>query len=194
MYEIPTSIFIDGKEFPIRNKGDYRVVLDCFLALEDAEIDKQERLFSSLIIFYDGFNEIEDLQKLPDLETAVKQMYWFFNCGQDISNQRQQHYKLIDWNEDSQLICSAINTVSGTEVRSLDYLHWWTFMGYYMAIKECPLSYIIQIRDKIMKGKKLEKHEREFKLENPQHFIWNNKTVEEAEADRLVRELWNSGV
>lgn len=66
-------------------------------------------------------------------------------------------------------------------------------MGYYNAIGESPISTIVGIRDKIMRGKKLEKHEREFRQNNPHYFVWKHNTVEDEEADRLVRELWNSG-
>ena len=65
-------------------------------------------------------------------------------------------------------------------------------MGYYTAIGESPISTIIHIRDKMMRNKRLEKHEREFKMNNPQYFTWNSKRVEENEADKLVKELWNS--
>ena len=66
-------------------------------------------------------------------------------------------------------------------------------MGYYSAIGECPLSTILSIRDKIMRGKKLETHEREFRRDNPQYFVWNSKSVEDEEADKLFRDLWNQG-
>ena len=52
MYNIPTSITIQDKSFGIRNKGDYRVVLDCFSALNDTELTDQERMIAALIIFY----------------------------------------------------------------------------------------------------------------------------------------------
>lgn len=192
MYDIPTTIELQGTEFNIRNNGDYRVILDCFMALEDAELTKQERLFASLIIFYEDMNSVEDLYKLPNLEEAIKEMYKFFNCGSTKSG-RYVNYKLMDWDQDSQLVAAAVNKVAGTEVRSLPYLHWWTFMGYYTTIGKCPLATIITIRDKIVHGKKLEKEERTFKNDNPQYFVWNKNTVEEEEADRLVKELWNSG-
>ena len=193
MFEIPTTIELNGKEFNIRNKGDYRTILDCFAALEDAELDKQERLFASLIIFYEDIDSIEDIYKLGDIETAINEMYKFFNCGSDESNGRKVNHKLMDWKQDEQLIASAVNKVAGIEVRSIEYLHWWTFMGYYSAVGKCPLATILNIRDKIVKGKKLEKEERTFRQENPQYFVWNKNTVEEEEADRLVKELWNSG-
>ena len=43
----------------------------------------------------------------------------------------------------------------------------------------------------MMKGKKLEKHEREFRRSNPQYFIWDSRTKEQVEGDELIRALWN---
>lgn len=191
MYEIPTKITIDGEEFPIRNNGDYRMVLDCFKALQDADLNPKERVFCSLIIFYDGINSIADINRFPDLEQAIREMFDFFNCGKEQSVGKNMRYKLIDWEQDSQMICSAINKVAGTEVRMQPYIHWWTFMGYYSAVGESLLSTVITIRDKITKGKKLEKHEREFKANNPEYFVWNAKTVADNEADQLLKEIWN---
>ena len=192
MYTIPKSVIIDGVEHYIRNDGDYRVILDCFRALEDIELDARERLLACLIIFYKDVNSIEDIEKLGDIKKAVSEMYNFFNCGSEEVGTQSNH-KLIDWDQDSQLICSAVNKVASTEIRSLPYLHWWTFMGYYAAIGDAPLSTIIRIRNKLLKGKPLEKFEREFKRDNPKYFTWNSKTVEANEADQLVKNLWNSG-
>lgn len=192
MYSIPTTVDIDGSQFKIRNKGDYRVILDCFSALNDSELNTQERIFASLLIFYEDFESTEDFESI-NIETAITEMFKFFNCGDINKNVKNVPYKLIDWEADEQLICSAINKVANTEIRASEYIHWWTFMGYYSAIGECPLSTIISIRDKIMKGKKLEKHEQEYRRDNPHYFIWNSKTIEQMEEDNLVKELWNKG-
>ena len=61
MYEIPTSININDRQFNIRKKGDYRMVLDCFNALCDIELTKQERILSALIIYYEDCNSLEDI-------------------------------------------------------------------------------------------------------------------------------------
>lgn len=169
------------------------MVIDCFIALEDEDLTEQERVTSALIIFYEDINSIEDLDKLPDTKIAVEQMYRFFNCGKDEEDTGVHHPKLMDWEKDELLIISAINNTARQEVRALEYLHWWTFMGYYMAINESFLSTIVGIRSKIIKGKKLEKHEREFKRENPQYFNWDHRSAEDKEADALIRNLWNNG-
>jgi len=192
MFDIPVSIQIGEQQLNIRNKGDYRMVLDCFAALNDTELEKEERVYCSLIIFYEDFNDLEDLMKCPFLNEAVQKMYWFFNCGDDKGVGANKHRKLIDWEGDSQLIASAINKVANTEIRATSYIHWWTFMGYYLAIGESPLATIVGIRSKIMEGKKLEKYETKFKNDNPQYFIWDNKSVEEKEAEEAVLSLWNS--
>ena len=193
MYTIPTSITVDGTEYAIRNDGDFRVVLDCFSALSDAELDTKERLLASLIIFYKDFNDVDDLMQVSNIEGLISGMYNFFNCGSPDNVGTKSNHKLIDWEQDEQLICSAVNAVSNREIRAESYLHWWTFMGYFTAVGESPISTIISIRDKILSGKKLEKSERQYRMKNPQYFTWNSKTVEENEADKLVREMWNSG-
>lgn len=196
MFELPTSITIDGDNYPIRNQGDFRMVLDCFKCLQDVELTEQERILVAVCIFYEDVAGVEYIQEVfntdSKLTAAVEEMYSFFNCGQENVGAARNH-KLIDWEKDSQVIVSAINNVAKKEIRAETYVHWWTFMGYYLAIGECPLSTIVSIRDKIVRGKKLEKWEQDFKLNNPEYFNWNFKSVEEEELDNYIRELWNKG-
>ena len=193
MYEIPTKINIGGTEYNIRNNGDYRMVLDCFKALQDAELNPKERVFCSLLIFYEGINCIADINLFTDIEEAIQKMFNFFNCGRSQSVGKKMNYRLIDWDNDSQMICSAVNKIANTEVRAVPYMHWWTFMGYYSAVGESLLANVLTIRDKLMRGKKLEKHEKEFKRDNPEYFVWNTGNRDDAEAEALFNELWNQG-
>lgn len=193
MYKIPTTVVINDTEYGIRNNGDYRVILDCFSALQDVDLTEQERVFASLIIFYQDLNNLEDVFIQTNLVERVSEMYKFFNCGDTDTIGTKVPYKLIDWEQDSQLISSAINAVANTEIRSVPYIHWWTFMGYFSAIGKSLLSNVITIREKLLKGKKLEKYEREFRRDNPKYFVWNSKSVDDAEADKLLQELWNNG-
>jgi hypothetical protein len=194
MFDIPKELTINGINRKIRKDGDFRMVLDCFAALEDNELGKQERILTCLIIFYDGVNSVDDLAEMfgSELQEPVTEMFKFFNCGQ-VSVGAHTSHKLIDWKQDAPLIASAINNIAGKEIRAESYLHWWTFMGYYLAIGDCPLATVVGIRNKIKTGKKLEKHEREFKKENPHYFIWDSQSVEQKEAEELIREMWNSG-
>lgn len=189
MYDIPTSVEVNGQSYAIRNQGDYRMVLDCFVALNDTDLDMSERAIASLIIFYDDINDIEDLDKFEDIDEAVRQMYKFFNCGEDYDTDKKSP-RVINWKDDAQLVCSAVNKVAGEEIRSLPYLHWWTFMGYYLAIGESPLANIVSIRYKIARNEKLEKYEKKFQQENPQYFKNINNEVDK-EYEEFLKNVWN---
>ena len=191
-YSLPISVLINEQEFKIRNNADYRMVLDCFEALEDIELDSNMRVYTAMIIFYEAISELEDIPKVfgDNIKDAVLEMYKFFNCGKE-SVGAKCTYKLIDWQEDSQMIASAINNVTKKEVRQESYIHWWTFMGYYCAIGESTLSTVVGIRWKIANHKKLEKHERDFKNQNPEYFNWDAKNVIQKENDELLKSLWN---
>ena len=194
MYELPTSITIEDRQYQITNNGDYRVILDCFSALSDSELSEDEHVLASLLIFYNEFTELEDLPQ--DEELLVKlteEMYKFMNCGDDKSIGASTGKQLIDWEGDSTIITAAINNVAHTEIRSLPYLHWWTFMGYYMSVGESVLSTVVGIRNKLTKGKELDKWEKEFKRDNPQYFNWQKKCNAELELDEYVKSLWNNG-
>ena len=193
-YKLPTTIIVNDREYAIRNNGDFRIVLDCFEALNDLELSDLEKYVSALYIFFTDFDDIEDILRLKESELTelINKMFDFFKCGEaDIV--ANTNYKTIDWNNDAQLICSAVNKVAGTEIRALPYLHWWTFLGYFSAIGESPLATVVSIRTKIVKGKKLEKYEREFQKDNPQYFLWDARTQQQKEEDELIKQLWNNG-
>ena len=193
MFELPISVTIEDKEYPIRNKGDYRMVLDCFNAMNDEQLSQQDQLVTALIIFYDNVIDEYDLLDMfgTDLETPIREMFRFFNCGKDNPPGTQLPYKLVDWEQDSQLIAAAVNNVANREIRTDSYTHWWTFMGYYLSIGESAFSTVVGIRGKIKKGKKLEKYEQEYKRDNPQYFVWDSTTKADREAMELVNEIWN---
>ena len=194
MYELPTSITIEDRQYQITNNGDYRVILDCFRALSDNELSEDEKVLASLLIFYNEFDDIDEIPRDDEeLKNLVVEMYKFFNCGQDESVGANAGSSVVDWETDSMIVTAAINNVAHTEIRALPYLHWWTFMGYYMSVGESVLSTVVSIRNKLNKGKELEKWEKDFKRDNPQYFNWKRKSKEELELDEYIRKVWNSG-
>ena len=190
MYDLPTALVIDGKSVPITNKGDFRMILDCFEALNDVDLTEEERIISALLIFYDDLNDVEELYTLTDIEERLNAMFNFFNCGQKEAG-KQVDYKLVDWKDDEMLIISAVNKVAGQEIRALDYVHWYTFMGWYFGIGRSALQTVVGIRDKIVHGKKLDDFEKEYRQSNPEYFNWDRRTLKQAEEEKLIMSIWN---
>lgn len=191
MYELQTCVQVEGKEFPIQNSGDYRVILDCFRALNDPDLSPEEQVYAAMIIFYEDFDSIGDIFVHRDIADQLQfEMMKFFNCGKVELKSNTGNHKLIDWEKDSNMICAAVNAVANCEIRALEYLHWWTFFGYYMSVGESVLSNVVSIRYKIAKGEKLEKYERKFKQENPDYFDIDMRTREQIEAENELQKLW----
>lgn len=157
-WNLPLSVEICQKEYKIRNDCDYRVVLDAIVALQDAELDIQDRVKCALIIFY------EQLCGCDDFEVATREMFRIINNGESEEEQdKSAHPSVVSWEHDFKLIAPAVSRVLGYDVRDeRRYTHWYTFMGAYMEIGECAFSTIISIRMKKSRGKKLEKWEEEF--------------------------------
>lgn len=162
MYDLPTSLMVCGSEYEIRS--DYRAVLDVCTALSDVELTEQERALVLLGIFYP---EVQDMPP-EHYEEAIKQCFWFINCGDEQQNRRAP--KLMDWEQDFKYIVAPVNRVIGSEIRSIPYLHWWSFVSAYYEIGDCLFAQIVRIRDKKARGKSLDKEERKFYQDN-QHLI-----------------------
>ena len=151
---LPKELEVGGVSYKIRT--DYRDILNIMEAFNDPDLEEREKLFVCLYVLY------EDFETMPpeDYEDAYKKAVWFMDCGTEPKGGAQP--KLMDWEQDERILFPAINSVAGFEVREKEYLHWWTFMGYFMEIHEGVFSQVLSLRQKKAKGKKMEKWEREF--------------------------------
>lgn len=157
-YELPVSLNIGGTDFPIRY--DFRAVLDILMAMDDPELDEYAKSIVVLQILY------PDWERIPpeNVDEALKKACEFIDCGQKDDGKPKP--RLIAWEQDAPIIIPAVNRVAGREVRSVPNLHWWTFWGHFMEIGESLFSYVLNIRQKKSRHKKLEKWEETFYKEN----------------------------
>lgn len=155
-YGLPHSVIIEGEAHEVRT--DYRAILDICTCMTDPNLSTKEKIQVIMGIFY--YDDIP----VDYWEEAVNECMKFINLGEESTNERAP--KLMDWSQDFQYIVAPINRVAGTEIRSLDYLHWWTFIGYYYEIGECTFSQIVHIRNLKARGKKLDKFDKEWYKEH----------------------------
>ena len=93
----------------------------------------------------------------------------------------------MDWEQDFQHIVAPINRVAGTEIRNVDYMHWWTFLAYFNEIgPDCLFSQIVKIRDKIARHKKLDKEEKDW-LKNNRHLVQLSQPFNEQDKEMLEK-------
>lgn len=180
---LPKLIEINGVSYKIRT--DYRVALMIFEALQDAELSDVSKQY----IMYDALF----IDKPPMNEETFKKACWFLDGGNEYQEKSKKQKKLMDWNQDEQLIFSAVNNVAGKEVRNEEYLHWWTFLGYFNEIKEGLFSTVVTIRKKKAERKKLEKYEQEF-YKNNKDLIDIKKKYSSSEQEEIdeINKMLNS--
>ena len=191
-WKLPTSLNVGGINYKIRT--DYRVILDILAAMNDPDIlepgmtdDERhaEKVLTMLQILYIDFDRIP----MSDWTEASEKACEFIDCG--LRDDGAPKPRLMDWEQDAPIIVPAVNKVCNFDVRSVQYMHWWTFFGYYMEIGECMLSTVISIRDKKRRGKKLEKWEQEFYRNNKHLVDLKSKKIERSAEEReALRELF----
>lgn len=185
---LPKELNVNGVDRAIRS--DFRVALLIFQAFNDPELSDREKAWVMLDCLY------EDLENIPpeDYQPAHEMAVWFLDGGtiQEDTKYRTSK-KVIDWEQDEQIIFSAVNKVAGKETRAVDYIHWWTFLGYFNEIGEGLLSTVISIRQKKNKGKRLEKYEQEFYRENKSLIDIKTRLTKEEQAEKEYLEKLLNG-
>ncbi len=172
-YDLPVMVEIDDRPFQIRDNCDFRIVLQCIRALNDTDLTEEQRVQCALVIFFEEYDQIKDLQ------TAVNEMFRIISYD-DPKDTGQQKPPLMDWEKDFRQIAPPVSRVLGYDIRTPGkYTHWWTFIGGYMEIGECTFATMVSIRAKKQKGKKLEKWEEEFYREHYDQINLPSKFTEE---------------
>lgn len=175
-YELPTSLNVSGVDYSIRT--DFRAVLDVLKAMNDSDLDDQCKTIVLIRIIYKNYKDIP----LENFFEAYEKACEFIDCGQ--KDDGRKHPKTVDWEQDAKIIVPAVNSVAHTEIRALPYLHWWTFFGYFMEIRESLFSSVLHIRQKKTSGKRLEKWERDFYKENKKLIDFEKTDSEEIKKEK----------
>lgn len=175
LWTLPTTIDIDGTEYPIRT--DFRAVISVLCCFSDPDFDDLDKI----IITLDAL--VKDFETMPQelWAKAYEQVMAFIDMGQESESSGP---RLMDWEQDAPIIIPSINKVLGKEIRSLDYMHWWTFLGAYMEIGQGLFSNVVSIRNKKAKNIKLEKDEQTFYRENKKLIDLKPRLTDEEKAQK----------
>lgn len=152
--QLPKSLEVNGKSYEI--KPDYRNILRIISAFNATELSDTEKMYICLRRLYVNFFDMP----ADDYVAAYEQATIFIECQVRADKPGP---KIVDWDRDEQMIFAAVNKVAGAEVRAVEYMHWWTFLGYFQSIDRDDIwGFVLTIRQKRAKHKKLEKYEQEF--------------------------------
>ena len=188
LFDLPTSVSFGGKEWDI--DPDFRQVLRILEAMEDPDLTDGEKATVCLVNLYVDVDEIPPELAQAAFDAAIR--FIDHGSGDGIKEESRENrcadhgaggtienlnthripqrarngLRTMDWTQDAPLIFPAVNRAAGFEVRSVDYMHWWTFLGFFMEIKDSVYSTVLGLRAKRARHKPLDKHEQEFWNEN----------------------------
>lgn len=179
LWRLPDSTQIGGKTYAIN--ADFREILKILAVLDDPGYPEFLRWQVAIRLFYKD--------ALPPDREAMEYLSFFLCCGQ----QETPGPRLLDWEQDAAVILSEVNKAAGCEVRSMEFVHWWTFLGWFHAIGEGQLATLISLRDKLRRGKPLEDWEKDFYRQNRSRIELKKRLTpqEQEEKDALNRLLGN---
>mgnify|MGYP002854460845 CR=1 FL=1 len=183
---LPKELLIDGSSYEIN--PDYRNVLTIIQAFNDEDLNPKEKAF---IMFKRLFKSFE---KIPqnDYTEAYQKAMEFIACEKESRAEKKKKPQVVDWEKDEMMLFPAVNKVAGFEVRAVEFMHWWTFLGLFQGIStEDTYGFILSIRQKRARHKKLEKHEQEFFNRNREICDLHFQTRQDAEdeMEKIFREL-----
>lgn len=181
---LPKTLDVGGKPREIRT--DFRDILTILEAFSDPNLTDQEKVYVCLLVLYGDPGQFDK----SELKEAYEKAAAFIDAGA-AQKKNTKSPRLVDWSQDERLIFPAVNRVAGFETRAAEYVHWWTFLGYFMEISDGTYSQILSLRGKKAKGKKLEKYEQEFWNSNKDLCVIKARLSDEEkeERDRLEKLL-----
>lgn len=183
IWELPTSLNVAGTDYKIRS--DFRAILDILKYFRDPNYDNYEKWEICFTILYEDYENMPPCQKEKAAEAALS----FIDAG--MPKEEKKKPSTMDWEQDGPVIIPAVNKIMGKEIRSVPYLHWWTFTGAYMEIGDSLFKQVLSIRQKKKSGEHLEKWENKFYQDNKALCDLKEKytDAELKEQERLLRIL-----
>ena len=152
-FELPRTL--DYGHGPRAIRADFRVALDILAAFDDPELSETEKAYICLHNLYEDFERMPPEEYAEAYRAAVA--FIDHGAGGDGGGLRT-----VDWEQDAPLLFPAVNRVAGYEVRDAAFLHWWTFLGMFMEIRESVYATVLSLRQKKARGVKLERWEQDF--------------------------------
>lgn len=132
--KLPTSVLIDGVEYPIRS--NFRTMIKFEELMQDPEATDQDKVLLALNLFYPEIPE--------NAEKAVEQLLWFYRCDKQDNLYRKKAKKrkakrtdrIYDFEYDDDYIYAAFMAQYHLDLHEVEYLHWWKFRAMFNSLSD----------------------------------------------------------
>lgn len=119
----------------IKINTDFRISILFELLMQDNTVSKKEKILQSLQLYY------PDLDKIKDFDKAIQDMLWFYRCGKELADSKEnnnveRNKQIYSYEFDDDKIYSAFMEQYNIDLEDIKYLHWWKFKALFNALSE----------------------------------------------------------
>lgn len=132
---LPRSVDVGGVEYPINT--DFRTSILFELLVRNKKLPDRVKIVGMLRLYYP--------QIPPDEDEAVKQILWFYNCGQEQKQKEERNQTargfrenkaLYSFEKDAFMVYAAFRSEYGIDLQDVEDLHWWKFSALFDGLSE----------------------------------------------------------
>lgn len=183
LYPLPTTIEVDGKEFPIHTNFRNWIVFEQLL--QDDEIPSHLKFMKLL--------ELVCVEVPDNLMATYEALLDFYLLGNKPKTDKGSGDIAYSYNEDCNLIFTAFFKSYGLDLENIEYLHWWKFRALFNDLNDdCMLVKIMEYRTKDLTKIK-NKEEKDFYREMKKRYTLNKPTEKEKALSNEVLEALKNG-
>ena len=169
---LPTRVEIDSKEYEINS--NFRTSLLFSILMENKDIPSNLKIRQALKLYYPVIPK--------NTEKSIEKIIWFYTRGKEhkASTGKGNNVKILDYEEDADLIYSAFMSQYRIDLQDIEYLHWWKFKALFEGLKEDnKLSKIMEYRSIDLNSIKDKEQRKFYKEKKKIYSLENNYSKEE---------------
>lgn len=166
---------------------DFRIGIQVALCQDDSDLSEYEKsVVVADLILADG-EQLRDIKDLEELVTFFMSGWYTDNRIDDGDKRRYMDYDVDQWR-----IYAAFRQQYGMDLNTVEYLHYWAFMGMLLSLEECSYTRVIEIRKRKI-DPKMDASSKKDLLEAKEVFrLSQTRTQEQKEEDDLVDSILGS--
>lgn len=165
----------DGRIYPIDT--DFRIGVQLCLLQEDVELTKREKSLKMVELLF--------VDEIPNNAQEIEACLSYFVNGwfHDKDSKEKANKRLMDFNVDQWRIYGAFLAQYGIDLDTVEYLHFWKFMGLLSSLEECAYTRVIDIRQRKFRPKMDAEERKQLKKAKAVYELPELRSVEDQEMD-----------
>lgn len=152
-------------------RTDYRIGIQIAQALDDPELEQNERFSVALSLLYGG--------GIPPLQTAIDGLRWFLSAGAPTEEEQKESASSIQYfsfDFDSARLYSGFRRIYGIDLDKVN-MHWFRFLALLSDLGDCAFTRVIDFRSADISH--MDKHTKKAYLAMRKKFALPSKATQE---------------